>query len=158
MIKRILFIVIGGVGLCAVIALGFALAPSDQDAPTEMVVYKSRTCGCCVKWVEHMEEAGFSVKSINMRDMYTLKAQLGVPRNAHSCHTAVIDEYVIEGHVPLNQVTRLLKEKPNILGIAVPGMPIGSLGMEGPNAQSYDVVTFDNTDTTGVYTHIQPIQ
>jgi len=158
MMKRIVFILIGGAGLCAVIALGYALSPTPQDSLPEMIVYKSATCGCCVKWVEHMEESGFRVESRNMRDMRTLKDQLGVPRTVHSCHTAVIDGYVIEGHVPAVHVTRLLEEKPDILGIAVPGMPIGSPGMEGPNPEPYDVVTFNAIDTMGIYAHIEPIQ
>ncbi len=158
MVKRIKFILIGAVGLGAVITLGFALSPGQRDALPEMIVYKSATCGCCIKWVEHMQEAGFQVESRNMRDMRTLKAQFGVPRSVHSCHTAVIDGYVIEGHVPAVHVQRLLEEKPDVLGISVSGMPIGSPGMEGPSPESYDVVTFDVNDTTGVYAHIELIQ
>ena len=121
-----------------------------------MVVYKSPTCGCCVKWAEHMEAAGFEVESRNMRAMGSIKAELGVPQAAHSCHTAVVDGYIVEGHVPAAYVHKLLAERPDIPGIAVPGMPIGSPGMEGPNAQPYEIVTFNEETVTGVYAQVDP--
>ncbi len=121
-----------------------------------MVVYRSPTCGCCVKWAEHMEVAGFEVESRDMRDMGSVKEELGVPAASHSCHTAVVDGYVIEGHVPALYVQKLLKEKPDILGIGVPGMPMGSPGMEGPNAKPYEVVTFNREKVTGVYAQVDP--
>ena len=154
--KRTLFFLVLGVGFTAIIVLGFGLRPDAQSQQTEMVVYLSPTCGCCMKWVEHMEEAGFSVEPRKMRDMGSIKEQLGVPRSASSCHTAVIDGYVVEGHVPAPIVRRFIEEKPDLPGIAVPGMPIGSPGMEGPNARPYEVVTFNAQDTTGVYALVDP--
>ncbi|MXX97935.1 MAG: DUF411 domain-containing protein [Rhodothermaceae bacterium] len=154
--KRAILIVLTGVGLCAVAIVGFTLRPGGQEVKPTMVVYKSPTCGCCVKWAEHMEAAGFEVESRNMRAMGSIKAELGVPQAAHSCHTAVVDGYIVEGHVPAAYVHKLLEERPDIPGIAVPGMPIGSPGMEGPNAQPYEIVTFNEETVTGVYAQVDP--
>ena len=146
----LLVLVLGAV----VVVTGVVLQPAKNDHPS-MVVYKSPTCGCCVKWVEHMENAGFEVESRDMRDMGAIKSQLGVPRSVGSCHTAVIDGYIVEGHVPPEHVERLLEERPDIHGIAVPGMPIGSPGMEGPNPEPYDVVTFDENGSTGIFARVE---
>jgi hypothetical protein len=152
--KRSISLTLLVLGLGAVVATGVVLQPTRNDQPS-MVVYKAPTCGCCVKWVEHMENAGFEVETRDMRDMGAIKSQLGVPRAVGSCHTAVIDGYIIEGHVSPEHVERLLEERPKIRGIAVPGMPIGSPGMEGPNAQPYDVVTFDENGLTGVFARVE---
>ncbi len=111
--------------------------------PGEMLVYKSPSCGCCKKWVDQMRQQGFTVTTRDLDDMGPIKADLGIPAAAHSCHTAVIDGYVIEGHVPSADIKRLLEEKPKVTGLAVPGMVVGSPGMEGPDPEPYDVVTFD---------------
>lgn len=153
--KRILLTILTGAGLCAIAVVGYTMRPDGQIKPA-MVVYKSPTCGCCVKWAEHMEAAGFEVESRNMRDMGSIKKELGVPRPAHSCHTAVVGGYVVEGHVPAAYIHQLLDEKSDLPGIAVPGMPIGSPGMEGPDAQPYDVVTFNGEAITGVYARVNP--
>ena len=94
-------------------------------------------------WVAHLEQHGFDVKSTNVPDLNTVKRRAGVPRAVASCHTALVDEYVVEGHVPADDIKRLLSERPDIAGVSVPGMPIGSPGMEGPNPQPYDVLAFD---------------
>ncbi len=94
-------------------------------------------------WVAHLEENGFEVKSTDVPDMRGVKRQAGVPRAASSCHTAMVDGYIVEGHVPADDIRRLLSERPDVAGIAVPGMPIGAPGMEGPNPQPYDVLAFD---------------
>jgi hypothetical protein len=108
-------------------------------------VYKTPTCGCCSKWVEHMRASGFTVRTTNMDSTAPVQNRHGVPPEVRSCHTAVVDGYVVEGHVPVAEVKRLLKERPRITGIAVPGMPAGSPGMEmdGVAPQPYYVVTFD---------------
>ncbi|MEM7127193.1 MAG: DUF411 domain-containing protein [Chloroflexota bacterium] len=125
------------------------------DDPTvhTVTVYKSPTCGCCQKWVEHMEEAGFTVEAHDMDDMTVVKDEQDVPSNLHSCHTAVVDGYVIEGHVPAESVAQLLTKRPNISGLAVPGMPIGSPGMEveGYDAHPYDVVAYDEAGLSGIF-------
>ena len=94
-------------------------------------------------WVAHLEEHGFTVKATDVPNINRVKEIAGVPERVTSCHTAIVDGYVIEGHVPAEDVKRLLADRPAITGIAVPGMPVGSPGMEGPNPQPYDVIAFD---------------
>jgi len=154
--KRIISIGLLSAGLCVIAAVGFVLRPENKDLQPTMVVYKSPTCGCCVKWVEHMQDAGFVVESRDMRDMGSIKRHLGIPDVASSCHTAVVEGYVIEGHVPAEYVQKLLREKPDIPGIAVPGMPIGSPGMEGPNAKPYEVVVFNQEEVTDIFARVDP--
>jgi len=121
-----------------------------QSAP-EVAVFKSATCGCCVKWVDHLKANGFATTSTNVEDMGVVKAKHSVPRSVHSCHTALVGGYVIEGHVPASDIKRLLKEKPAISGIGVAGMPAGSPGMESATPQRYDVLSFDKQGQTRVY-------
>ena len=129
-------------------------AQTSKPAPT-MEVFKSPTCGCCSKWVDHVREAGFTVKVTELSDdaLATVKEKHGIPRTAQSCHTGVIGGYVVEGHVPASEVQRLLKERPAVTGIAVGGMPTGSPGMEVPGrpAQTYNVVTFDKQGALKVF-------
>jgi hypothetical protein len=116
-------------------------------------VYKTATCGCCNKWIEHIQAHGFTVRATNREDLADLKASHHVPRHLASCHTAVVNGYVVEGHVPAADVQRLLKEKPSIAGVAVAEMPIGSPGMEVPGrkADPFDVVAFDKDGRTRVF-------
>ena len=126
-------------------------AVAAADAP-EVVVYKDPSCGCCTKWVEHMQAAGFRVESHDTSGVDGIKDQAGVPVAARSCHTGLVGGYAIEGHVPAEVVRRLLREHPgDIAGLAVPGMVTGSPGMEGPNPQHYDVVAFHKDGRTSVY-------
>jgi hypothetical protein len=123
-----------------------------QAKATEMTVYKSPTCGCCGKWIDHMKAAGFQVKVVDMDDLTEIKQASGVPMKLRTCHTAVVSGYAIEGHVPADVVKKLLAEKPAATGIAVPGMPIGSPGMEvGNQKDSYEVFLFDKSGKTSVY-------
>jgi hypothetical protein len=118
------------------------------------VVYKSPTCDCCSKWVEHMQGAGFSLtpKSMSRGDLNRLKSNLGLKPEHAACHTAVIEGYIVEGHVPAADVNRLLSEKPDALGLTVPGMPIGSPGMEaGDQKESYDVLLVKKDGSTEVF-------
>ena len=136
-------------GLLAAIFAAFALAGCGQGEPPQAqssvqwptaIVYKSPTCSCCKKWVEHLRANGFPVQVREPDDLNTVKDRLGVPADMRSCHTAEIDGYVIEGHVPAADVQRLLREKPKALGLAVPGMPLGSPGMEvDDRRQAYTV-------------------
>jgi hypothetical protein len=128
-------------------AAGFAQAPK----PVPMTVYKSPTCGCCGKWVEHMRANGFEVTVTDMPDVAPIKDKEGVPTALRSCHTALVGSYAIEGHVPADVVKKLLKEKPAAAGIAVPGMPMGSPGMEGATKDTYNIVLFDKAGKTSVY-------
>lgn len=101
-----------------------------------MTVYKSPTCGCCTLWAEHMEKADFTVTVRNVPQMSPIKEQFSVPTALSSCHTATVGGYFVEGHVPASDVKRLLKERPEALGIGVPGMPMGSPGMEVPSGET----------------------
>ena len=137
--------------LILVLGLVAGFAPAAQAAE-EVVVYKSPTCGCCNKWIEHLQANGFSVKAQNVADVMPYKNANGVPPALASCHTAKVGGYVIEGHVPADDIKRLLKERPKVLGLSVPGMPIGSPGMEqGAHKEKYDVLSFDSAGKTGIF-------
>ena len=139
---------VAAVAVVSVAGVTFA----QKSAPT-VQVYKSPTCGCCANWVKHLQQHGFTTRVTDTNDMASIKAQRGVPARAQSCHTAVVDGYVLEGHVPAADVQRLLRERPAVAGLAVPGMPIGSPGMEvpGQKPQAYDVVAFDKQGQMRVY-------
>ena len=144
--------------LCAAIvalaAVGWAGQPSRARKPavTPIEVYKSPTCGCCAKWVEHLQAAAFAPDVHEMPDVFPVKTKAGVPASLQSCHTALVGGYVIEGHVPADVIRQLLHEKPKIAGLAVPGMPIGSPGMEqGARVDPYEVIAFTKDGTTSTY-------
>jgi hypothetical protein len=112
--------------------------------PVDIVVYRSPTCECCGKWLKHLKKNNFNVQEIVTEDVQAIKNKYGVPEAMASCHTAIVDGYVIEGHVPANDIMKLLKNKPTIIGIAVPGMPSGTPGMEmGDRKDAYNVMSFD---------------
>ena len=122
------------------------------SAEVEMTVYKSPTCGCCGKWITHMEENGFKVKAVDVIEMNVVKEKYGINRNLASCHTAVIDGYFIEGHVPADDVKRLLSDKSDSKGLTVPGMPVGSPGMEmDDRVDAYQVLSVNNDGSTEVF-------
>ena len=137
--------------LGALVSVG-GIVFAQKPAPT-VQVYKSPTCGCCANWVKHLQQHGFTTRVTETDDVASIKTQRGVPARVQSCHTAVVDGYVIEGHVPAADVQRLLKERPAVVGIAVPGMPIGSPGMEvpGQKPQAYDVVAFDKQGQVRIF-------
>jgi hypothetical protein len=141
---------VGVVLLVLLLATVSWMSGDQQDLPG-ITVYKSQWCGCCTQWVAHMRDNGFEVKVEEMNDLSLIKARYSVTSELSSCHTAVVDGYVVEGHVPADLVKRLLRDRPDVVGLAVPGMPIGSPGMEGPNKEAYDVLTFDDTGATSVY-------
>jgi hypothetical protein len=125
----------------------------------DMVVYKSPTCGCCDLWVDHAEEHGFSVAAVDIVEYDALqgkKREYGVDMDLGSCHTALVGGYVVEGHVPAPVIQRLLDERPDIHGLAVPGMPIGSPGMEGPNPRPYHVIAIARDGSRSVYETVEP--
>ena len=126
-------------------------AAMAEDLP-EVTVYKTPTCGCCGKWVEHLEASGFPVQTKVLNDLSAVKRRNLVPSNLASCHTATVEGYTVEGHVPADVLMRLLKEKPDVAGIGVPGMPIGSPGMEyGDRKEPYKVWSFDEDGELKVY-------
>jgi hypothetical protein len=118
----------------------------------EITVYRSASCGCCEKWLKHLEQNQFKVKSIVSEDMPAVKAKFGVPKGLASCHTALIGRYLIEGHVPATDIKKLLQMQPDISGIAAPGMPVGSPGMEmNGQKQAYQVISFDKQQHMEVF-------
>jgi len=129
--------------------LGAALTLASMAASAaSLEVYKSPTCGCCIKWVEHMRENGFDVKVHETQNLQPIKEKAGLRAGLGSCHTAFIDGYTIEGHVPAKEVKRLLEERPEAVGLTVPAMPIGSPGMEmGDRHDPYQVLLFDDKGT-----------
>ena len=124
--------------------------------PASVKVYKSPTCGCCTKWVDHLRENGFIVETVDVPDVAPIKARNGVPSRLAACHTALVDGYFVEGHVPASDVHRLLDERPPIAGLSVPGMPIGSPGMEGPNPEVYQVLAVRADGGTSVFSIHRP--
>ena len=139
----------------ALAALAMVVLLPAMAAAAEVTVYKSPYCGCCGAWVTHMKDHGHDVKTVEMEDLTAIKKMTGVAEPLQSCHTAVVDGYVIEGHVPASDVARLLQEKPTAKGLSVPGMPVGSPGMEGPDPQAYEVLLFQADGTSAVYARHQ---
>jgi hypothetical protein len=125
-----------------------ALAPAK-----EATVYKTPSCGCCKKWVEHMEKSGYKVTAHDVPDVGVYKKRYGVPDSLGSCHTAIVSSgYIVEGHVPADVIDKLIAQAPkDVIGLAVPGMPAGSPGMEGGTADKYDIVAFDKAGKTRVF-------
>ena len=126
---------------------------THESALPPMIVYKSPTCGCCKLWVEHMKNSGFKVSVVETEDLNPIKLEVGVPPGLGSCHTAKVGGYFVEGHVPASDVKRLLAEKPDALGIGVPGMPMGSPGMEVPSGdtQPYTVTQVNKDGSTSIF-------
>ena len=148
--------VAAGAGGGAATTLAASPTQAVADALPTALVYKTPSCGCCNLWVDHMREAGFEVDARNLNDLIPVKIDAGVPPRMSSCHTALIDGYVVEGHIPAEHVKRLLEERPDVVGIAVPGMPIGSPGMEGIGARPYQVLSWDREGNVEVYAEVDP--
>lgn len=131
----------------AVLSSGSVLA---QFKP-QVDVYKSPTCGCCTKWVEHIQKNGFKVEVHEVDNVPASRKKLGMPENLGSCHTAKVGNYLIEGHVPAADIKRLLKEQPKALGLAIPSMPPGSPGMDIPNSPPYETLLVQADGSTRVF-------
>lgn len=128
--------------------------PVLASAATPIIeVYKSATCGCCEAWVKHLRDNGFKVEPHNVANPSDTREKMGMPDKMGSCHTAVVDGYAIEGHVPAADIKRLLAAKPKPIGLAAPGMPLGSPGMEGPRKDGYDVYLVLPDGSSRVYQH-----
>lgn len=128
--------------------------PRAELSPIAVTVYKSSTCGCCRKWVDHLTANGFAVTAHDTTDVVAVKNHYAVPVALRSCHTAIVGGYVIEGHVPAADIQRLLKDRPKIAGLAVPGMVTGSPGMEmGNTREKYDVIAFGDGKTSVYASH-----
>ena len=145
--------------LAGVLAVGVPAGAGElqqrRGAPAKpsISVWKTATCGCCGLWVEHMRQGGFETAVVDVPDLEPIKQKLGVPANLASCHTALVNGFIVEGHIPADAVRRLLKERPAVAGIAVPGMPLGSPGMEVPGGhkQPYAIVAFDKQGKQSVF-------
>ncbi len=151
--RRRTLVVLGAgiVAAGAAAAWGTGLIGGNAAKATEVVVYKSPACGCCGEWVKHLERSGFDVSVHNVDDVIPIKEANGLPDGLESCHTALVDGYVVEGHVPADLVMRMLRERPAIVGLAVPGMPASAPGMDDPSKEPYDVLAFDKQGKTTVY-------
>jgi hypothetical protein len=152
MITRRTFVIhLSGVVIAGV--AGRRLAAQVDGKPTPITVYKSSSCGCCAKWVDHVRDNGFKPAVHDEEDMDTIKAQLGVPAGVRSCHTALVGKYLIEGHVPAADIHRLLSEQSRVAGLAVPEMPSGTPGMAPPGARiaDFEVVSFQLDGTTRTF-------
>lgn len=139
---------------CSSLVLALALSLNAQGAGEQVTVYKVASCGCCKLWVEHMKKSGFQVTAHDVPSTAPYRQKYGVPDSLQSCHTAIIGNYVIEGHVPAEEIKRILKEKPAAKGLAVPGMPLGSPGMEAAKPSrrdAYAVVMVNLSGKTSVY-------
>lgn len=151
---------VGGVVLTAFGA--DTLFAQQQGALPPMTVYKSASCGCCKQWVEHARANGFTVRIVDTEDLNSVKREMGIPGALASCHTVVVGSYLVEGHVPATDVKRLLRDRPRVRGLAVPGMPIGAPGMEqGPVSgyERYDVIAFEQSGATRVFaSHGPPVR
>lgn len=140
---------------CGFMVLG-AMYLLDQNRNLTVMVYKGPSCDCCEVWMDYMRENGFTVKTPEDPDDDGMEYRLKIPSMLASCHTAVIAGYIVEGHVPVSDINRLLDERPDFVGIAVPDMPIGSPGMDGPNPEMYKTFTFDSNPHITVYATHNP--
>jgi hypothetical protein len=142
------------VGAAADAAAPAAVSPTAATTPVDsllIAIYKTPTCGCCRNWVDHVRENGFHATTTDVADVTPVKTTHKVPADLQSCHTALIGGYVVEGHVPADDIKRLLKERPDIIGIAVPGMPSGSPGMETGQIEKYDVIAIGKDGSRKVW-------
>lgn len=140
--------------LLKTVLAGALAIPLLASAATPVIeVYKNAACGCCTAWVEHLKVNGFTTKIKKVDDTSDYRAKFGMPQALGSCHTAMVQGYVIEGHVPAADIKRLLAEKPKAVGLTVPSMPLGSPGMEGPRNDPYDVLLVQANGRYSSYRH-----
>ncbi|VAW42529.1 CopG protein [hydrothermal vent metagenome] len=162
--QKILFLFLFLISFSLVACTGLAQPDVPTQAPTQesaklvttsttIHVYKSSTCGCCGDWIDRLAAYGFDLEAEDIDNMAAIKSQYSVPANMQSCHTAVVDGYIIEGHVPPADIERLLTARPDAVGLTVPGMVVGSPGMEVPDvpAQPYDVILFDESGKISLF-------
>lgn len=133
------------------LAASLCLPVAAMAAAPVIEVFKSEFCGCCAEWVKHLEANGFKTRVANVDNPSDYRARGGIPEKLGSCHTGMVGGYAIEGHVPASEIKRLLAEKPKAKGLAVPAMPLGSPGMEGPRKDPYDVLLVHADGRTSVY-------
>ncbi len=135
-----------------IIGLFVTLILASTALAADVKMYKSPYCGCCTSWSDHLESGGFTVTTEKRNDMEAVKERYAIPIHLQSCHTAIVEGYIIEGHVPVSDIRRMLKERPDIKGLTVPGMPIGSPGMEqGDRRDSFNVLGIRKDGSTFIY-------
>lgn len=135
-------------------AISTQTVPRNEDenlGKIEIVMHKNEACECCTRWADYLEKQGYRVSVQVTDDMAIIKESNNVPSNMVSCHTAIVDGYVVEGHVPVEDINRLIKERPDAVGIAAPGMPANSPGMDIPTDETYEVFLFDITGNSEAY-------
>lgn len=134
-------------------SVGLSWAQSSQaEGKIDIVVNRSPTCSCCGKWIDHLKQNDFNVKDIVTDDVQAIKTKNGITPELASCHTAIVNGYAIEGHVPASDIKKLLKDKPKVVGLTVPAMPMGTPGMEmGGKKDAYQVLSFDKNSQTQVF-------
>ncbi len=152
-IKSKIHIVFGLSALITLILLSVPSQPKVDVSLPVVTVYKSPTCGCCKKWVKHLQNSGFKVISKNRNSLDSIKEELGIPSDLKSCHTAKVGDYAVEDHVPASDIKQMLAEKPEIGGLGVPGMPMGSSGIEGSRKDNYKVFAFIKGKPTTVFSN-----
>lgn len=158
--NRTLYVVAGIAILASIIFWVFMfITPTEQqpelfEGEITLTMYSTPDCGCCIKWAEYLEENGVQVTVNKTSDLQSVKNEHGVPGQLSSCHTAIVDGYVVEGHVPVEDIRRLLGERPDAIGISVPGMPPNSPGMDIPDDREYPVVLFTDDEMTVYNTHM----
>jgi hypothetical protein len=145
---------LGGAASAALVLAGTTPSFAKATGTPPIKVYKSPSCGCCGQWVEYMTKHGFNLDVVNQDNLEIIKKMARVPEKLWSCHTSVIGKYVVEGHVPVDAVRKLLAEKPNLKGIAIPGMPSGSPGMPGRKAAPFKVIGFSADGKMKLYMRI----
>lgn len=144
-------VVVGVIGERLLALHGADGATAPAPAATVATVYANESCSCCHGWMDHLRHAGFDVQVQYVPDVTPYKTKYGVPQSLWSCHTGRIGGYTVEGHVPADVIRTLLSKAPSVTGLAVPGMPVGAPGMEGPNPQPYQVVAFTGSGQTSVF-------
>lgn len=147
--SAVLVILLAGGAIWYIISDYYARQESNPKA--KVVMYKNAGCECCDKWASYMQGGGYSVSIVEAKDLYAVKAEQGIPRDMGACHTAVVGDYVVEGHVPLEDISRLLREKPDAKGIAVPGMPASSPGMNTALNKPFNVYLLKDDGSTEIY-------
>lgn len=154
------FIILAGLTAASVLFWAYLFqSGSNNDTPilnggeAEVIMYHGEGCMCCVRWADYLENQGFTVISKKVADLFEVKDEYGVPYEINSCHTAIVDGYVVEGHVPAEDIRRLLAERPEAIGISVPGMPPSAPGMDAPVSRPYETLLFDSEDVTVFNTH-----
>ena len=146
---RILSLLMVGLG----VILAFALYLNFGNAPLQVVIYKPEACGCCEKYAEYLEEEGYNVEIVNVQSLREICEKHNIPRNLWSCHLSYIGEYYVVGHVPREAIDKLLKEKPAIEGISLPGMPTGSPGMPGVKSKPFKIY-YISGNRTGIFDEV----